>query len=143
MTRTARRLLLTLLLAPLGAFAQTEPAVPLAEWDKLSPAQRDMLVAPLRERWNANPGERARMLERARRWQAMPPELRERARHGMSRWEHMPPKQRDEARALFHFMRGQPEAERKAFLAQWRQMTPQQKRDWLSAHPAPAWRERD
>ncbi len=143
MTRNARLLLLTLLLAPLGAFAQTAPAALPAEWDKLSPAQREMLVAPLKERWNANPEERARMLERARRWQAMPPAQRERARHGMSRWEHMPPKQRDEARALFHFMRGQPEAERKAFLAQWRQMTPQQKRDWLSTHPAPARRERD
>ena len=48
-----------------------------------------------------------------------------------------------QARALFHFMRGQPEAERKAFLAQWRQMTPEQKSDWLKMHPAPARRERD
>ena len=128
MTRTTRLLLFTLLLAPLGAFAQAAPvasAAPLVEWDKLSPAQREMLVAPLKDRWNANPEERARMLERARRWQAMPPA------------------QRDEARALFHFMRGQPEAERKAFLAQWRQMTPEQKSDWLKAHPAPERRERD
>jgi hypothetical protein len=140
MTRNARLLLLTVLLAPLGAFAQAAPvapAAPLVEWDKLSPAQREMLVAPLKDRWNANPEERARMLERARRWQAMPPAQRDRALHGMSRWEHMPPKQRDEARALFHFMRGQPEAERKAFLAQWRQMTPEQKSDWLKMHPAP------
>ena len=36
-----------------------------------------------------------------------------------------------------------PEAERKAFLAQWRQMTPEQRRNWLQAHPAPARRDRD
>lgn len=148
MPRTARLLLLTLLLAPLAAFAQTTPTpppaqAPLAEWDKLTPAQRELLVAPLRERWNANPGERARMLERARRWESMPPAQRDRARHGMSRWEHMPPQQRDEARALFHYMRGKPEAERKAFLAQWRQMTPEQRRNWLQAHPAPERRDRD
>ena len=34
------------------AFAQaTPPANQYPEWDQLTPAQRDALVAPLRERW--------------------------------------------------------------------------------------------
>ena len=57
-------------------------------------------------------------------------------------WEGMSPEQRGEARALFHAMRGLEKEQRKAFLAEWRQKTPQQKADWLKAHPAPEKRER-
>ena len=134
-----RCLFLLATLAPLLAIAQTTTpaAAALPEWDQLSPAQREALVAPLRERWNREPAERARMLKRAERWQSMPASQRERARHGMQRWEGMPPEQRAQARALFHTMRGLDEVQRNAFLAQWRQMTPQQRIGWVSAHPAP------
>ena len=143
MNTTIRLATLALLLSPALAFAQAQPAATLPDWDKLSPAQRDALIAPLRERWNSNPGERARMLERAQRWKAMPEEKRDRARHGMQRWEHMSPEKRDEARALFHAMRGMETERRKAVLAAWRQMTPQQRADWLQAHPLPPRREAD
>jgi hypothetical protein len=139
MTRMIRPALLALALWPAFAFAQA-PATTTTqypEWDQLTQAQRDAIVAPLRERWNSNPAERARMLERAQRWKAMPGDQRDRARHGMQRWEHMSPEQRGEARALFHAMRGLDKDQRKAFLAQWRQKTPQQKADWLKAHPVP------
>ncbi|HOZ25528.1 MAG TPA: DUF3106 domain-containing protein [Thermomonas sp.] len=143
MNRTIRLTILALALWPAFAFAQSA-AVPnqYPEWDQLTQAQRDALVAPLRERWNRNPDERARMAERAQRWQSMPRGQRERAGHGMQRWEHMSPEQRGEARALFHAMRGLDKEQRKAFMAQWRQKTPQQKTDWLKAHPAPEKRER-
>ncbi|MFT4179959.1 MAG: DUF3106 domain-containing protein [Thermomonas sp.] len=138
MTRIIRTTVLALALWPALAFAQAQPATAqLPEWDKLTPAQRDALIAPLRERWNSNPDERPRMLERAQRWKTMPHDQRDRARHGMQRWEHMSPEKRDEARALFHAMRGMDEAQRKAFLAQWKQKTPQQRAEWLKAHPAP------
>ena len=139
MRRAMRCLFLLATLAPLLALAQaTTPVAPaLPEWDTLSAAQREALVAPLRERWNREPGERARMLERAQRWQTMPAGQRERARHGMHRWEGMPPQGRAQARALFHAMRGLDAEQRKAFLATWRQMTPQQRGNWLAAHPAP------
>jgi hypothetical protein len=144
MTATARLLLLTLLLVPLTTLAQTAPATATpAEWDALSPAQRELLIAPLKQRWNASPGDRIRMLEHARRWQAMAPQQRARARSGIDRWERMPPRERAEARALFQYMRGRPEPERKAFLAEWRGMTPQQKADWLSTHRVPQRRDRD
>ncbi|RZA17798.1 MAG: DUF3106 domain-containing protein [Lysobacteraceae bacterium] len=141
--KTANRLLLlTLLLAPLAAFAQAQPA-PAAypEWDRLSEAQRAILIEPLRDRWNTKPAERARMLEHAERWRNMPAEKRDRARHGMQRWERMAPEKRAEARALFHAMRGMEAAQRKDFLAQWRQKTPQQRAEWLKEHPAPERRE--
>ena len=108
---------------------------------ELTPAQREALVAPLRERWNSNPDERARMIERAQRWKTMPRDQRDHARHGMQRWEHMSPEQRGEARVLFHAMRGMDKDQRKVFLADWRKKTAQQKAEWLKAHPAPERRE--
>lgn len=142
MTRMIRSTLFALAMWPAFAFAQAPTAATqYPDWDQLTPAQRDALVAPLRERWNSNPGERTRMLERAQRWKAMPRDQRDRARHGMQRWEHMSPEQRGDARALFHAMRGMDKEQRAAFLEQWRQKTPQQRAEWLKAHPAPERRE--
>jgi hypothetical protein len=135
--RTFRLLfVLTLALSPAFAFAQAAPP-PLPDWDSLTPAQRELLVAPMRERWNANPEERARMLARAQHWQAMPAAQRERARHGMQRWEGMPPHKRAEARALFHAMRGMDAQQRRDFMQAWRQKTPDARKAWLDANPAP------
>ena len=142
MNRMIRLAVLVLALLPALAFAQQQSTTTqYPEWDQLSQAQRDAIIAPLRERWNANPGERAKMVERANRWQAMPRDQRDRAGHGMKRWEHMSPEQRVEARALFQAMRGLEKEQRKAFLAEWRQKTPQQRADWLKAHPAPTQRD--
>ncbi len=145
MNRTPRLLLLALLLWPALCFAQAQPAGTAAypDWDKLTPAQRDALIAPLRERWNSNPNERARMLERAQRWKAMPSGERDRARHGAQRWESMSPDQRNQARALFHAIHGMDKESRGDFMAKWRQMTPQQRADWTKAHPAPEHRDHD
>lgn len=141
--RMLRTAILALALWPAFAFAQAQPtATQYPEWDQLSPAQRDALIAPLRERWNSNPGERTRMVERAQRWKTMPHDQRDRARHGMQRWEHMSPEQRTEARGLFHAMRGMDKEQRKVFLADWRKKTAQQKAEWLKAHPVPERRER-
>ena len=142
MNRMIRLTLLALALLPALALAQASPAATqYPEWDKLTPAQREALVAPLRERWNSNPDERARMVQRAQRWKTMPRDQRDHARHGMQRWEGMSPEQRVEARALFHAMRGLEKEQRKAFMAEWRQKTPQQRAEWLKAHPAPERRE--
>lgn len=132
-------LALVLLLAPAFAVAQDKPATatPLPEWDQLSSAQRNDLIAPLRDRWNSSPDERTRLYERARRWKAMPQDARQRAHHGMQRWEKMSPQQRQHAQALFHAMRDMDEGERKDFLAKWHAMTPQQRTEWVAAHPAP------
>ena len=135
------RLMLTLvlLLAPAFAMAQNKPVspAPLPEWDQLSSAQRDVLIAPLRDRWNNSPDERARLYERARRWKTMPVDARQRAHHGMQRWERMSPEQRQHAKSLFHAMRDMDKSERKAFLEKWHAMTPQQRDEWVAAHPAP------
>lgn len=111
---------------------------PLPEWDQLSAAQREQLIAPIRERWNAKPTERARLLQRATRWQQLTPEQRKHAHRGMNRWEHMSTEQRAEARALYAGMRALEPAERVAFKAKWRAMTPEQKSAWIKAHPTPA-----
>ncbi len=123
------------LLAPL-ALAQTRPAVALPAWDELSPAQREQLVAPLRERWNGQPQTRVRILRNAQRWQQMDPQLRQRAQRGVRRLEQMTPEQRQRARAAYQRLQPLPEAERCALRERLRKMTPEQRRQWLQQRAA-------
>jgi hypothetical protein len=131
-----------LLLASLPTLAVQPAPAPtpppsLPAWEQLTPAQREQLIAPIRERWNSEPEQRHRMLERAQRWKQLTPEQRERAHRGMKRWEHMNPEQRDQMRALYGKMRTLPPAERQALKERWRQMTPEQRAEWVKANPAP------
>lgn len=129
-------LALLLALAPLAASAQANAAADLPAWDQLTAEQRELLLAPVRERWNrSEPDRRAHMLEHARRWHAMTPEQREHARHGMKRWRNLPPEKRQQARALFEHTRAMPEAERRAMIQRWKAMTPEQRKAWVEAHP--------
>jgi hypothetical protein len=139
-TLPSRVLAIALLIASAPLFAADPPATakPLPAWEQLTPAQRETLIAPMRDRWNAQPDDRTRMLERAQRWQQMTPEQRQRARHGMQRWEGMNPEQREQTRALFAKMRTLDEPQRKALKAKWRAMTPEERRVWVQANPAPA-----
>jgi hypothetical protein len=114
------------------------PSTPLPAWDQLSAEQRELLVAPLRERWNAAPDERPRMLERAQRWKSMPTGERERARRGMRRFEDMSPQQREHARAIFSQTRDLPPEQRRAFFQRWEKMSAEERQAWLREHPAPA-----
>ena len=129
------RILLLALFCAAPAFAQQATPGTQPTWEQLSFAERDLLTAPIRERWNSNPGERARMLEHARRWQDMTPEQRKRAHHGMKRWSHMDPEKRAEARALFGKMRDMTPEQRKALREQWHAMTPEQRKAWIEANP--------
>lgn len=102
--------LLPYLLLPLLLLCASAPAAAqqqLPEWDQLTPAQRETLIAPVRDRWNSSsPERRLRSYEHARSWQQMTPEQREQARRGMHRFENMSPDQRRDAQALFDKMRG-------------------------------------
>ncbi|MEO8366423.1 MAG: DUF3106 domain-containing protein [Pseudoxanthomonas sp.] len=126
--------LLLLLLAG-NALAQSAPAQSLPDWDKLTPQQRDALIAPVRERWNSDPDQRARMLEHAHRWEDMSPDQRKQARKGMRRFEHMNPQQREEARALFEQMKKLSPEQRNQLREDWRRMTPEQRRAWVEKNP--------
>ena len=134
-TFISRSLLLSLLLLSGQVFAQSQPAATLPEWDKLTPQQREALIAPVRERWNSEPAERARMLERAQHWKSFSPHERGQARKGMRRFENMTPQQREEARALFDRMRQMPPEDRKKLREEWSQMTPEQRRAWVQKNP--------
>lgn len=126
-----RSLIFGLLLLAGSALAQSTPTQPLPEWDKLTPQQREALIAPMREHWNSDPGERPRMLEHAQRWKTMTPEQRKQARKGMRRFEGMKPHQREEARALFERMKDLPPEQRKKLRDEWKGMTPEQRRVWV------------
>ena len=106
-------------------------------WEQLSVAEREMLIAPVRERWNSNPQSRARLMDHAQRWQTMTPEQRKKAHHGMKRWGHMTPEQRTQSRALFGEMRNMPPEQRQELRAKWKAMTPAEREAWIKAHPAP------
>lgn len=118
--------------APAAAQGRSLPA-----WDQLGAAQREQLIAPMRERWNSQPQARARMLQRAQRWQQMTPQQRERARNGLERLRKMTPQQRRQARAAYQYMRQLPDEERRALRERLREMTPQQRRDWLRQNAPP------
>ena len=111
------------------ALAQTPPILPA--WDQLSPAQREQLIAPVRQRWNSQPQLRARMLRNAQRWQQLDPQQRKRAQRGLHRLEQMNPQQRQQARALYQRLQQLPEAERRALRERLRTMTPEQRRAWM------------
>lgn len=150
-------LLLASMLAA-GPAPAEDDAPPLPAWEQLDQAQRDALVAPLRDRWNRDPDERARMYQRALRWQAMPPEERARAHRGLHRWERMDPAKRAQVRALFERTRGMPRAQRREAFAlfqamremtpaerdalrrQWPQMTPGQRDAWMEENGPKRWR---
>jgi hypothetical protein len=132
-------LLLGLSLCASPALAQpgaetSHPALPA--WEQLGAADRNALIAPLRDRWNANPEQRARMMHHARRWQSLTPEQRRHARHGMKRWAHMDPDKRARVRALFGEMRTMTPEQRKALRARWKTMTPEERDAWVEAHRA-------
>jgi len=134
MYRTA---LLSLMLAAAPMLAanaqQATPANPatMPTWDQLSSSQRELLIAPIRERWERNPAERARIFERAQRWRSMTPEQRQQARHGMHRWQQMDPQKRERMRAMFERMRSMTPEQRKTMHEKLRSMTPEQRRAWI------------
>lgn len=130
-TVLSRSLALGLLLLAGNALAQSAPAQSLPEWDKLTPQQREALIAPVRERWNSDPDDRPRMLEHAQRWKSMTPEQRQQARKGMRRFEGMTPRQREEARVLFIRMKDLPPEQRRKLREDWKNMTPEQRRVWI------------
>lgn len=122
---------------PLASRAQAPGASPpgMPAWDSLTRQQREILVAPLRDRWDASPGKRPEMLQRAERWQQMTPEQRRQGRQGMQRWKDMSPEARHQMRALHGALRELPDAERAALRERWKAMAPEQRRAWVAAHP--------
>lgn len=122
--------------------------VTVPAWAELTPAQQEKL-APLRERWDQMPASRRvhalERLERRARWEAMTPEQRERLRQGARNFHDLPPELREKARESFQVVRALPEDQRRAVLARWRALSPEQRRAWLEAggpgivpEPAPA-----
>ena len=125
-------------LLAVAAPSQAQTTSSLPDWDRLSPAQRELLVAPIRDRWNANPGSRERMLSHATRWKSMTPEQRAQARRGMSRWQGMSPAERARAQQAFKRFRQMSPEEKQAMREKLRAMTPEQRREWLKSQAVPA-----
>ncbi|CBA15003.1 DUF3106 domain-containing protein [Xanthomonas albilineans] len=119
---------------PAPAVVDAQSGSPLPDWEHLSPQQRELLIAPLRQRWNDAPSQRQRMFEHAQRWQSMTPEQRAHAREGARRYEAMTPQQREEAQAVFAYMRTLPPEQRKTLRDRLDAMTPAQRTAWIKAN---------
>lgn len=139
--------LLLILAAP--AFAQ-QTTPPPGNWEQLDAAQRELLMQPVRDRWNLSDTEqRQRMLDHARRWRDMPPEERAKARVGVKRFDRLSPEQQAQMRvlfaktrdmskqerretfALYHAMRDMDATQRQALRDQWAKMSPEQREAWM------------
>jgi hypothetical protein len=120
--------------SPTSAAPATRSAPQAPEWERLTPAQRDAVMAVVRERWDANPAQRAKMLAHAERWQRMTPEQRQRAKAGQRRWQQMTPEQRKQARSRFELGHDLPPEQRAALRQQLKRMTPEQRLEWLRTH---------
>jgi hypothetical protein len=131
MKKTIPLLTLSLGLLLFGQAMAQSAATPLPEWDKLTPQQREILIAPMRDRWNSDADSRAHMYEHAQRWKSMTPEQRQQARRGMRRFEGMDPHQRQEARAIFLQMEKMTPEQRKQLQEKLKAMTTEQRRAWM------------
>lgn len=132
----AALLALALTTLPARAEPPARPATPAAapalpEWDQLSPAQREAMIAVLRDRWNANPRGRGEMLRHAERWGQLTPEQRRGVRHGRERLEQMSPEDRARASAAYARMRAMSPEERRALREKLKAMTPEQRAEWM------------
>ncbi|WP_045726855.1 DUF3106 domain-containing protein [Xanthomonas sp. GPE 39] len=116
------------------AVVDAQPDAALPDWEHLSRQQRELLIAPLRQRWNDAPSQRQRMFEHAQRWQSMTPEQRAHAHEGARRYEAMTPQQREEAQALFAYMRTLPPEQRKTLRERLDAMAPAQRTAWIKAN---------
>ena len=129
-----------LLLVTANVYAQNEDSQALEssaaknnlEWEHLSESDRAALIAPIRERWKrSSPERRSQMLDRAKRWQAMSPEQRQLARDGARRYHRADSENKKRMREVFQHIKQLPPAEREKIIALWRQLTPEQRREWM------------
>lgn len=72
-------------------------------WDRLTPAQQQLLLQVHQDRWNHMPADKQqRMLEGAERWQKMSPEARRRIAEKREKFHSMSPEEREELRGHHH-----------------------------------------
>lgn len=132
--KRAFRLIFVTLLATTGALRAASPPVELPSWEQLSPAQREVLSTPIRERWNqAAYEQRLRWLRQAERWQNLSPEERRLVLQGIRRYRNADPETRARLRDIFEHMSTLPPSERKALREKWRALSPEQRRAWMQA----------
>lgn len=128
------------ILLALAGTVDAQQAAPAAavpsnlEWSTLTPADREALLEPIRERWErATPEQRQRMLDRARFWASLSPEQKRMARTGADRYRQANQEQRGRLRAVWQNMQALPPAQREEMRKTWEGLTPQQRRAWLEA----------
>ena len=122
------------LCAGAGALHAADAPNELPAWDKLSPAQREALSTPIRERWNqAGYEQRLRWLRQAERWQHLSADERQRVRQGMRRFRDASPATREQLRGVFENLSKLPPEERRELREKFRSLSPAQRRAWMEA----------
>ncbi len=107
------------------------PGVRVPAWRELG-AQQQQDLAPFAERWDRMPAwRRVQILERYQHWSRLPPERQAQVRAGERNFRQMSPAQRERMRSAFRALRALPPGEQQRLRVIWRDMSPQQRRDWL------------
>ena len=102
-------------------------------WSQLDARQQHAL-ARFAPRWDRMPpARRVFLLERVQRWQHWSPEQRRAAREGLRNFRALSPWQREQMRQSLRALHRLDDGERERLRAQWRQLSPEQRRDGLRA----------
>ena len=126
-------LALSLFFAGAPAMARHAPPGPVVApaWAQLTPKQQTDL-AWLERDWDQMPAERrARILHRWKRWQGLPPDQQKALREGRRNYREMSPRQREHMRESWRALHALPPEEQKRLRGLWRDMSPEQRREWL------------
>jgi hypothetical protein len=100
-------------------------------WSGL-PAERQQALARGSQRWlSMTPEQRAGAQQRFSQWRAMPPEQRQLLRQRWQQFKSLPPEQQQRVRENFQRFRQMPPERRMELRRQWRQMSPEQRHNFV------------
>ncbi len=107
------------------------------KWDTL-PADRQQALARGSQRWLAmSPEQRSSAQQRFSQWRALPPEQRQVLRQRWQQFKRLPPEQQQRVRENFRRFRQMPPERRMELRRQWRQMSPEQRRNVIQRGAPP------
>lgn len=116
------------LLAAASAMAQVQSGSGPIAWNKLNPAQRNVLT-PLERDWSTiSPAQQQKWAELANRFPAMPDDERSRVQQRIAEWSRLTPQERASARLNFQETRQISPDERRQQWEAYRALPPEQRR---------------
>jgi hypothetical protein len=108
------------------------------KWDSLPPEKQQSL-AKGSQRWlSMTPEQRGGAEQRFKQWRELPPEQRQQLRQRWHDFKSLPPEQQQRVREQYQRFRQMPPERRQELRRQWRQMSPEQRRNFIGKLPPPS-----